>query len=1017
VAEQAIRLVRVVTAFGKAPYEAQVYDQRLLKGYKAGVRQADALGLLIGSGFFVVLSAASLALWYGGRLVQQGEMSAGSVVTVFLSVVFAAIELAAVGPAVSALTKAQGAAPFLLYTVDRQSLIDPCDQETGERLPKTVQSAVGRSVQFRNVGFAYPTRPTDQVLTDFNFTIDAGTTVALVGASGSGKSTVAKLLERIYDPSEGEVVCDGKRLTDLNVAAWRSEIGYVSQQPALFAVSIYENIAMGYLASSNGVEPTKEQVEDAARAANAHEFIRSLPNGYKTVIGERGERLSGGQKQRIAIARAIIRNPSILILDEATSALDTTNERIVQEALNKIQRGRTVLVIAHRLSAIRMADEIVVLERGQVTARGSHTDLVSKGAGFYFEQVQLQSGAAGDTRSALTSLSEVDLGKPSTDDGAQDDMLKEDGTTGMETEESKKSDSWVLWRLFKLSKPGMRWLLVGFLFALGFGTVIPVVALLFAQVVGGLIAEDVVDEISKWCLYLFIAAIGAFVVLFCSLATMGRSANNYIYQTRLRSFQALLKQDSSYFDHPDNTPGALVTRLQIESGRIADSFETFFNVVSIPITLVVGLVVAFLGCSLLTLVILVCLLIPILGIVVQARLTSRFERLEQEGTASAGRIASETMDNLVTVLPLGAERLQTEKYQNALDDPFKQSMRLAVVAGVFQGLVALFNIVIFGACIWVGSSFLFDGRCDVSGLFRAINGVIFAGGSLGSISSAVPTIVAARVATAKIFRLLDSEPSIDNGRGIKPGIDESNTCSAMGLEGVSFQYPSRPSITVLGDELELDIPAGSTVGLVGKSGSGKSTVIALLERFYDPTKGTVTFDQERVRDLEVESLRTHISLVSQEPELFNRSIRENIAYGVTTEEDDDWIVHCAKLANADSFIQALPDGYDTVVGDRGSQLSGGQRQRVAIARAFARRPRVLLLDEATSALDSTTEAMVQEAMKEKKQTVVVVAHRLGTVANADCIMVFEDGQIVERGSPAELVALNGIYASMVSSPS
>lgn len=530
-------------------------------------------------------------------------------------------------------------------------------------------------ISLNNVSFAYPTRPNAPIFSDLSLTVEPNTTLAIVGESGGGKSTVISLVERYYDPSSGSIEIDGVKLTDINVTHLRDQIGLVSQEPTLFATTIAGNISYG------SPTATEEDIIQAAKMANAHEFITSFPDGYGTFVGDKGAQLSGGQKQRIAIARVLVKNPKILLLDEATSALDSESELIVQEALDKLLSGgkRTTIVIAHRLSTIRQADKIAVIMGGKVVELGSHDALMKESSGHYRKLVEKQSVQ---------------------------------GNAGTSTTSQKSAP----------------------------------------------------------------------------------------------------KSSSTSFLCMDQN---IMTTESIEMG--------------------------------------------------------------------------------------------------------------------------------------IGNSLLADNV-------------------------------------------------------------------QMKFENVTFAYPTRPTKTIL-DEFNLEIRKGETLALVGPSGGGKSTLFSLIERFYDPSKGSVFFEGTDIRELNVKSLRDHIGYVAQEPSLFNDTIGNNITYGCPGATMED-IVYAAKQANAHDFISTFPAGYDTPVGERGTQLSGGQKQRIAIARSLIKKPKILMLDEATSALDSNSEAVVQEALDDlmgsKDMTIIVIAHRLSTVRNADRIAVIGGGKVRELGEHKELMNLpSGRYRRLV----
>ncbi|CAB4029963.1 multidrug resistance 1-like isoform X1 [Paramuricea clavata] len=377
VAEQSFSSIRTVAAFGGEAEQTKKYDVHLVNAAKFGVSKGFGVGIGMGIFQMVILGNYALSLWYGIKLLREGDAEPGDVSSTFFMVLLGSMTLGQAGPSMEALAAACGAAHTVFEIIDRESAIDP-SSAAGTK-PDVISD-----VEFRDIDFVYPSRPTIQILKDFSLKVPHGKRVALVGESGCGKSTVVKLVSRFYDTQKGSVLLDGQNIKDINVSHLRSHIGVVSQEPILFSTTIAENIAFG----REGV--TQQEIEQAAKAANAHNFISQFPKGYETQCGERGTQMSGGQKQRIAIARALVRNPKILLLDEATSALDSESEAVVQDALDRAGEGRTTIVIAHRLSTIRNADIIVVVKEGHVAETGTNEELMAIPNGIYKTLVRLQ---------------------------------------------------------------------------------------------------------------------------------------------------------------------------------------------------------------------------------------------------------------------------------------------------------------------------------------------------------------------------------------------------------------------------------------------------------------------------------------------------------------------------------------------------------------------------------------------------------------------------------------------------
>jgi ATP-binding cassette subfamily B protein len=375
VADETFGGVRTVRAFTQEPAEAKRYSQAVWRAFEMARRRTIASASFSSAGSFAAYGALAVVLWYGGRLVVAGEMSVGGLVSFIIYSLMVSFSLGALGELWADLMRASGATERVFELLDRAPEIPA---EGGER-----PAGVAGRVDLEAVRFSYPSRPEIEVLRGVDLTIAPGEIIALVGRSGSGKSTIAALLSRLYDPDKGRLLLDGRDLRALDPRWLRRQVGVVSQEPILFSTSIAQNIRYGR------EDATEEEIIAAAKAANAHGFIEKFPAGYATEVGERGVQLSGGQKQRVAIARAVLKDPRILILDEATSALDAESEHLVKEALDRLMRGRTTLVIAHRLSTVRDATRVLVVDEGKIVQAGPHESLF-KEDGIYRRLVERQ---------------------------------------------------------------------------------------------------------------------------------------------------------------------------------------------------------------------------------------------------------------------------------------------------------------------------------------------------------------------------------------------------------------------------------------------------------------------------------------------------------------------------------------------------------------------------------------------------------------------------------------------------
>ncbi|XP_065339675.1 ATP-dependent translocase ABCB1-like isoform X2 [Cloeon dipterum] len=1025
IAEEVLTSIKTVAAFGGQAKEVERYKEALEEGRWIAMKKYYVLAVGMAVVFFITYGAYGLAFWYGARLIGAEICTPGSVFTVFFSVMTGAFSLGNALPFVNAVSSAVGAASTIFAIVDRVPDIDALDP-TGLR-PKHIKG----KIQFHNVFFTYPTRPEVQVLKEFNLVIEPGNRVALVGSSGAGKSTVVSLLQRFYDPDQGEILLDDVDVKLVNVKWLRAQIGVVSQEPVLFGTTICDNIRYGH------DKVSYEEVIRAAKLANAHGFISMLPQKYDTLVGERGAQLSGGQKQRIAIARAIVRDPKILLLDEATSALDTQSESVVQEALEKAMEGRTTVIVAHRLSTIRNANIIYAMRNGEIAEWGDHEELMMS-RGLYYSLVTLQTTHSADESEFYESEYEQDFSEDGNNDIylSNKPMLANDkpqtvkiqnkslstlsitsyNETEMEMATPKEpffNTSNISLRLIRLNSPEWRWLVLGLIGCTIFGSVMPVFAFFYGEIFATftLVGDELHAAAEFWTFMFLALAVGSAFSFWLQTVGMTSAAEKLLVRLRLMAFTNILRQAVGWFDLEQNSAGRLVTRLARDAPLVKGASGLRAGMVlSALVTLVAALIIAVINGWKLALLLLFAVPLLIMSSYQQTMLLRRHQRRDADLFDQAGRIATESVQNVRTVQSLGKERLFFNKYVKNLEAPFREARKQALLyAMVFSFSQAVIYLMYAGAFRY-GAYLIEIGDMIPTDVYRVFFALAFCATSVGQTSAYLQDYTKAKHSASLMFELIEQQPEIDGAAtaGARPDIKGD-----VEFREVRFRYPSRPAVPVLRG-LSFKVKRGQTLALVGASGCGKSTAIALLERFYDPLEGQILVDGFDIRTLNLSYMRSKIGIVTQEPVLFDCSIRDNIAYAAVTFVTDSDIVQAAKIANIHKFISTLPQGYDTLVGERGTQLSGGQKQRVAIARALIRDPKILLLDEATSALDTESEKVVQEALDKARmgRTCIVVAHRLSTIKNADCIAVIHQGKVAEVGTHEELRAKRGRYFAL-----
>uniref|UniRef100_A0A8C9NL16 ATP binding cassette subfamily B member 5 n=1 Tax=Serinus canaria TaxID=9135 RepID=A0A8C9NL16_SERCA len=968
VAEEILTAIRTVVAFNGQQKALEKYDGNLEMAKRVGMKKSITTNTCLGLSQFFIFGSYALAFWYGTKLTAEDpHYDIGRVLIVFFSVLVGAFCLGQAAPNLESVASARGAAYEVYKIINKKRLIDSSSKE-GYKPDKLIGE-----IEFRNIHFSYPSRPDAKILEGLNLKIQTGKTIALVGASGCGKSTTVQLLQRFYDPDQGEV--NGRDIRTLNIKWLRENIGIVSQEPVLFATTIAENIRYGR------EDITDAEIEQAAKEANAFDFISRLPDKFNTMVGERGAQLSGGQKQRIAIARALARNPKILLLDEATSALDTQSESIVQAALDKARAGRTTIVIAHRLSTIRTADTIAGFEKGVMVEQGTHSELMLQKGVYYSLVMQQVRANLFNFFLHFTKLPNGCLPKRK----MTSTQFFPRKTYNFFLQEENIPDVPYL-KILALNKPEWFYVLLGVIAAAVIGAVHPAFAVVFGKIIG-------------------VSFLGGFM--------FGKSGETLTMRLRSLSFRTLLQQEIGWYDDQKNAVGVLLTRLATDASQVKGATGSRLALMTMTVfTLVTAIIISFVYGWQLTLLILASIPFIVGANAVSTSSMSGHAAEDQKALEEAGRISTESIENIRTVASLTKEEAFYERYVACLNNTYRKSLRKAPFYGFTYGIAQSSEYLINAAVFRFGAWLIANCLTNFENVFIVYSSVIFAAINVGQSSSLAPDYGKARMSAQRIFQLLERKPLIDSysEQGEKLSHFEGN----IEFRNVHFAYPTRPEVQVL-QGLSVKVKKGQTLALVGSSGCGKSTSIQLLERFYDPAEGQVLADGFDTKTLHLQWLRSRLGLVSQEPILFDCSIAENIQYGdnsrVVSQEE---IEEAAKAANIHAFIEKLPEKYNTRVGEKGTQLSGGQKQRIAIARALVRNPAVLLLDEATSALDTESEKIVQKALDNARQgrTCIVIAHRLSTVQTADIIVVIQNGRVVEQGTHSQLLAKEGHYYAL-----
>ncbi|KAF2019493.1 multidrug/pheromone exporter [Aaosphaeria arxii CBS 175.79] len=1006
-AENILSGIRTVNAFSLQTRILARYNGFLDTALKLGNQRSKFSGIIFGGQYFVIYAGMGLAFLQGFGMITRSEADLGSVFSVLFSVIIAASTIMLTGPNFITFGRAASAAVDLCKLIDRESKIDAFDASGVQ------PTALVGDVELDSVNFSYPMRPNIVVLQDFSLSIPAGKVTALVGPSGSGKSTIIALLERWYNPSSGQIRIDGRDTETLNLKWLRTHVRLVQQEPVLFNGTVFDNIVHGLIATEWQHEPRERQmvrVIDAAKLAFAHEFIMQLPGGYDTCVGERGGLLSGGQKQRIAIARSVISEPRILLLDEATSALDPNAEAVVQKALDSVSQDRTTIVIAHKLSTIRNADNIVVMSKGQITeqVKAQSLSLSSQHLEDFGHQ---KFKSEKDCDISVEKL--VSFERPLSAEENHLNMVR-----GKEDIQAPKEIGLLhcIWRLARSTPELHLWYILAGTACVAGAAVNPGQTLLLGKLVDIVGVDDPTEDANKLALMLLVLSLGCLLCYYTLGWAMNVIANTLSTRVRSDMMRSFLRQDQRFFDRPENTVGAMAARLDSNPHAILElmGINISFSIISI---------ISVVACCIISLV--VAWKVGLLGIFVglpplllsgwlRIKLEMRLNTIINKSFSQSASLASEAILAIRTVSSLAIEVNVLQRYTKELDAAIHNCTPQLFHVMIWFSFTQAVEQFVLGLGFWWGSKLVTNGEISFYQFIVSFMAIFFSGTSAGTFFSFAGSFTKDHQAAKYFFWLSELQPTIietDTNKEIGPG----QGYKTYELNDLRFSYPLAPDIQVL-KGISMTIRQGEFVAFVGASGCGKSTMIALLERFYDPTSGSIVIDSRPLQVMSPTRYRHKVSLVQQEPSLFPGTVRENIMYGTdATEVPDTELEVVCRAANIWDFVSSLPEGLDTPCGVRGSQFSGGQRQRIAIARALIRQPNVLLLDEATSALDTESERVMQAALMEaasSNRITVAVAHRLSTVREANRIFVFLDGRIVEAGAHEELILQNGMYTKM-----
>ncbi|KAJ0962333.1 hypothetical protein J5N97_030161 [Dioscorea zingiberensis] len=1092
IAEQAMSFIRTLYAFTNETLAKYSYATSLQATLRYGILISLVQGLGLGFTYGLAICSCALQLWVGRYLVTQKKANGGETITALFAVILSGLGLNQAATNFYSFEQGRIAAYRLFEMISRST-------STVNQEGNTLTSVQG-NIEFRNVYFSYLSRPEIPILSGFYLTVPARKTVALVGRNGSGKSSIIPLMERFYDPTLGEVLLDCENIKSLKLEWLRSQIGLVTQDSALLSLSIRDNIAYGRSATS-------DQIEEAAKTSH---------------VGRAGLALTEEQKIKLSVARSVLSNPSILLLDEVTGGLDFEAERAVQEALDILMLGRSTIIIARRLSLIKNADYIAVMEEGKLVEMGTHDELLMLD-GLYAELLRCEEAAKLPKRMPIRNSRELATFQVEKDSSTSNSFqessspkmakspslqrthgshafrqmdvshnsqespkvhsppsehMVENGLPLVLAERApsiKRQDSFEMrlpelpkidvhainrqssntsdpespispllisdpknershsktfsrplnhfddmparqrkakdlhhqrppsfWRLAELSFAEWLYALLGSTGAAIFGSFNPLLAYTIALIVATYYQHnhrDIRHDVNKWCLIIACMGIITVVANFLQHFYFGIMGEKMTERVRRMMFSAMLRNEVGWFDEEENSADTLSMRLANDATFVRAAFSNRLSIfIQDTAAVVVALLIGMLLEWQVALIALATLPILTISAVAQKMWLAGFSRGIQDMHRKASLVLEDAVRNIYTVVAFCAGNKVMELYRLQLGRIFKQSFLQGVGIGFAFGISQFLLFACNALLLWYTANSVKHGHVKLVTALKEYMVFSFATFALVEPFGLAPYILKRRGSLTSVFEIIDREPKIDpdDNTGLKP----PNVFGSIELRNVDFCYPTRPDVMVLSN-FSLKVSGGQTVAVVGVSGSGKSTIISLIERFYDPVAGQVLLDGRDLKLFNLRWLRSHMGLVQQEPIIFSTTVRENIIYARHNATEAE-MKEAARIANAHHFISNMPHGYDT--------------HRIAIARVVLKNAPILLLDEASSAIESESSRVVQEALDTLimgNKTTILIAHRAAMMRHVDNIVVLNGGKIVEQGTHDALMQMNGLYVRLM----
>ena len=1005
IAQELLFHIKSIASFVNFDYEIKRFDKsfevtgppgrKLNSGIVKGIVN---LGIYLGFSVTCIYARNIIETDYDHETVHT-KFTAGDVVKVLVAVRKAIIYMVEIPPNIMLIKEACASSSDYFTLLERTPKIYISKDDL-----KPDRDKIKGKVEFRNVKFAYPDdKGQKSVLNGLNLVIEAGKKVALVGESGCGKSTTVNLIERLYEPIDGEVLLDGINVKEYNIEYLRSLIGYVKQEPILFNKSIRKNIIFGREEILKELGDINTLLDEACTDAFIKDFIEKKQNKYEYNVGVKGKKLLPSQKQRISIARAILAKPKIIILDEATSSLDHETEKKVQDALDVINKKNiTKIIIGNRLNIIKNADMIYALKGGKVEEKGTHEELLAK-KGYYAGLIKSEInkeifGIEGVDKTNIPKL-------PITYSVLVGRTMKFD-----EIEEEKQIE-FKINKLFELIKDIKFGLIIGIISGLLYGAVIPSTSLTLGKLTTGFSLKDedtMHKKVLKWALILLlITFIGVFLNYF-QILKLGEIGSSLVNKIRKNLFKKYLELHMGFFDFDENNPSRLLSILTIEVNYLKLFFTSILGATIVTLgTIITSLIIGFYYDWKLTLILFCFFPLRIFLSFFAGKFKLGGKKIFKENRIEAHSYFTECVTNTKTIFSFNFQNTAIDMYKSIIDkvaiEYIKNSLILSALIAAGDFLSYASNSVVYKcAMVFIRhKSLTFSTMNSVKKtLMSYIEGTDISIRGLSDFSSV-------KVAYKYIFKILNTPSEINAFEEVnKDKISPQNLKGKIEFRNVSFSYPTKPNLKVL-TNVSFIINPGNRAAFIGNTESGKSTIIQLIERFYDINKGEILIDDINIKDYNLYELRKKIGLITHQPVLFRRSLYENILYGDLNATRKE-VFTSANKASIEKFLAEK----EFELNENSSSI--GEKQRISMARVFLKNPIILLLDNVTSSLDHDSEKEIKKKISEfqKGRTSISITHRLSNIINYDIIFFMEKGKLIEQGTHVQLINKRGKYYNL-----